>query len=225
MKQVGNIVAQLKQGVPPALRHQNPYLKEAVELEGVVFTPAELAEKKLQIFPTSAPVVLEIGCYMGKTVLELAAANPELNVIGLDITYKRSAKSGRKIARENLNNARIGICDGRYFVSVVPESSLEGTCVFFPDPWKKLKQRKNRLLTEEFLNALRAKTAPGGFFWFKTDDLQYFEEAVEHAKMSGWRVSEEGLVPNGVKGERYQTAFEKLFEQKGEPHYQIIFRN
>lgn len=227
MRQVGQIVARLKHGQPLELRHANPYLQEALELENIVYTVEELEAKKgVQLFPNSQPMVLEIGCYMGKTVLELADKNPNLNVLGLDITYKRTVKSGRKIKRLGIENARIGICDARHFITVVPERSFAGVCVFFPDPWKKLKRRKHRLLNEEFLSSLSKIVTHDGFFWFKTDDLEYFEEASKFALQNGWKLEEpKSTEPQELTPSVYKTAFEQLFESKNLPTYGAIFRN
>ena len=88
-----------------------------MNLSSHLFTQNELAEK----FPTlfndmSKPFVLEIGCYMGKNVVELAIQNPEINFLGIDITYKRVVKAARKLKKQFIDNGKIAICEGNSFL-------------------------------------------------------------------------------------------------------------
>lgn len=223
MKQVGSIVERMKQGEIGPARHDNPYLAETLELAGIIHTGTELKSSFPQIFPDpTRPCVLEIGCYMGKTVLDFAQANPQINILGLDITYKRVAKAGRKIKLDGLVNARIGICDGQGFLNAIPAHSLQGVMVFFPDPWPKKKQRKNRLLNREFFESLKSKLAPGGFFWFKTDHAEYFESAMNCALQSAWKVSPHESCPAAIAQQAYITVFERLFLEKSLPTYHAV---
>jgi tRNA (guanine-N7-)-methyltransferase len=228
MRAVGGLIGRLKKGEPGPGRHFNPYLEEALEFQDILYIQDEILPTFPYIFEEkTAPLLLEIGCYMGKNVLEFAHLNPGWNVLGIDITYKRVVKSARKIKREKISNARIGICDGFALIDASPSDVLAGTCVFFPDPWMKKKQRHNRLLNAIFLEKLFAKTKPGGFFWFKTDSLDYFQEVMELLANGGlWK--EDALAACGAPADlaegSYTTAFEKLFTEQGLPLYRCLFR-
>jgi tRNA (guanine-N7-)-methyltransferase len=225
MKTVGGLIERLKRGESTPDRHHNPYLAEALSLEGVLYSAEELLERFPHVFATcDKPLLLEIGCYLGKNVLEFARANPGYNVLGVDITYKRVVKSARKIVADGLGNARIGICEARRLLEAVPDGSLGGVCVFFPDPWPKKRHVKNRLLNEEFLALLRLKLAPGGFFWFKTDSGRYFEEVMERIDPGVWSISQADAVPAELAPEPYVTVFEQLFLAKGLPIHRRVYR-
>lgn len=225
MKTVGGLIERLKKGETGPERHHNPYLDEALELGEVLLTQEELLARYPDLFPDAdKPLLLEIGCYMGKNVVEFAELNPHFNVLGIDITYKRVVKSARKIHREGLSNARIGICDARALVDACPDSSLTGVCVFFPDPWPKKRHVKNRLLNEEFLAKLRAKLRPGGFFWFKTDSARYFDDVMALVRPSEWGVSPADEVPAELTRAPYVTVFEQLFLTKALPIHRRVFR-
>jgi tRNA (guanine-N7-)-methyltransferase len=58
----------------------------------------------------------------------------------------------------------------------VPDRSVSGFHVYFPDPWPKKKQRKRRLLDGLFLEVLAAKLEPGGLVRIATDHPGYAEE-------------------------------------------------
>lgn len=230
MRKVGTIIDNLRKGENAPDRHENPYLKEAIQLADYLFTQNELNEKFSTLFKdTSKPLILEIGCYMGKNVLEIASQNKQLNILGIDITYKRVVKAARKLKRLNIDNGKIAICDGRAFLSeIIPDKSLNGVCVFFPDPWPKDRHEKNRLLKKEFIDNLYQKLTPKGFFWFKTDHEQYFVETNKLMLESGF-VPDDGLngeplpQPRDILGGPYETAFQKLFTSKGVPFYQRVY--
>lgn len=225
MRQAGLLVERMKKGEAAPDKHFNPYLHEALDYQDILFTGADWANKEGQVFsdPTK-PLLIEIGCYMGKNVLEFASNNPDWNVLGIDITYKRVVKTARKIRSLGLNNAKILISDARDALKVIPKHSLSGVCVFFPDPWPKKKQLKNRLLQEPFLNLLGEKlNTSNGFFWFKTDSEDYFNNVLVTASELGWSESEPNALPQGLAPLPYTTVFEALFIGKNLPIYRRVF--
>ncbi|MEN9808869.1 MAG: hypothetical protein RLZZ488_436 [Pseudomonadota bacterium] len=225
MRQAGSLVERMKRGEAAPDKHFNPYLHEALEYQNILFTGSDWAEKSTQVFSEPhKPLLIEVGCYMGKNVLEFATHNPGWNVLGIDITYKRVVKTARKIRTLELNNAKIVINDARQALAAIPDHSLAGVCVFFPDPWPKKKQLKNRLLQAPFLDLLRQKLRPAdGFFWFKTDSADYFECVQQTANELGWNESQPDVLPNGLEPLPYTTVFEALFISKNLPIYRRVF--
>lgn len=225
MKQAGMLVERMKNGQAAPDKHFNPYLHEALEYQGILLTSGEWADQNRQVFKdTSKPLLIEAGCYMGKNVLEFAQNNPDWNVLGIDITYKRTVKAARKIKTLGLDNAKILICDAHQALSQLPSGSVAGLCVFFPDPWPKKKQRKNRLVQEPFLRLLAEKLEPkNGFFWFKTDSQDYFECVQELVRTLNWNESAPDIIPAGLEPLPYTTVFEALFMGKNLPIYRRVF--
>jgi tRNA (guanine-N7-)-methyltransferase len=228
MKNVGGIVEKMKRGEVSTLRHENPYLSEALDLSEVLLLQSELLNRFPSIFEKNySRVLVEIGCYLGKNVLEFASKNPNLNVLGLDITYKRSVKSARKIKNASLSNAAIAICDARPFLQSVPDSSISGICVFFPDPWPKTKQAKNRLLSPLTLLQISLKLKETGFFWFKTDSEAYYNEVLEGMRISPnveWVCDPTEHIPLELCESDYITSFEAMFLSKGQKIFRGVFR-
>jgi len=225
MKQAGMLVERMKNGQAAPDKHFNPYLYEAMDYQGILLTASEWAERNRDVFKdTTKPLLIEAGCYMGKNVLEFAQNNPDWNVLGIDITYKRTVKAARKIKNLGLDNAKILISDAHLAISQLPAGSLSGLCVFFPDPWPKKKQRKNRLVQEPFLRLLADKLEPQkGFFWFKTDSLDYFECVQDLGRTLHWGESAPDVVPSGLEPLPYTTVFEALFIGKNLPIYRRVF--
>jgi tRNA (guanine-N7-)-methyltransferase len=224
VKQIGGIIERMRAGSAAPDRHANPYLNAALQLEKVLLTSDEVKANFPSYFEnTTLPVVLEIGCYLGKSVLEFSQANPQLNILGLDITYKRVVKSAKKIKLLNLENARIGICEGKDFLKGLKSNSLLGVCLFFPDPWPKKKQAKNRLVQTEFFEILHDKLCANGFFWFKTDSESYFNEAIENIPLQKFGL-DTTHTPLEFMESSYVTSFEELFISKNLPIYRKILR-
>jgi release factor glutamine methyltransferase len=57
----------------------------------------------------------------------------------------------------------------------IPNRSLEGIYVLFPDPWHKRRYMKKRLINKERLELLKLKLKIGGFIAFASDIEDYFE--------------------------------------------------
>ena len=199
----------------------NPYMFEAVKLQGLLYTIPELKREFPHIFENPAlPLVLEVGCYMGHTVMELAEHNPGINVLGLDIRYKRVVKSVRKIKRGQLTNAKIAFGDVMELLPILPEHSLYGMFVFFPDPWIKVRHEKHRYLKEHFFSLASSRLTEGGFIWLKTDHKEYFDEIIASAKQHNF--SEISHLPGKIAQREYRTLFENTFTGKNIPFYQVF---
>jgi tRNA (guanine-N7-)-methyltransferase len=245
MKIVGALVERARAGHEIPSRHYNPYLMRATEFDGLLLTPAEIQARGAQsIFdcpsecPSESlngsgnvfrPLVVEVGSYMGKNLIEMATQFPAMDFLGLDITYKRTVKTAQKIRLAGLGNAKVAICDARPFFKELQSQTLTGICVFFPDPWPKLRQSKNRLWQSEFFEQASRSLVPGGFLWIKTDSKSYFEQAIEQssewfvpstAPQQGTLVSH--AVPELFAGQDFVTVFEELFRRKGQPVWSTV---
>lgn len=221
MKTLGTIIDRMRAGGAPPTRHHNPYLAQALELDGTLFTQARLDDFfSLPALAGERALILEVGCYLGRSLIDFATRHPGKSFVGLDLTYKRTAVTARRVREAGVQgNAFVSMCAAVPFLEAAPAGRLSGTCVFFPDPWPRARDEKNRLLQEPFFRLLASRTSPNGFFWLKTDHAGYFAAAVETAQAAGWaRMESEqagierffsGIVPA-------KTVFEELFERKGE---------
>ena len=220
LKSYGNWLIQLREKGTLSFSPHNRYLFEAAELKGLLYTRPELIKEIPDIFENpSLPLVMDVGCYMGDTVVELAKYNKGINVLGLDLKYKRVVKSCRKIIKEKLSNAKIAICDVQDVVPLLPEGWLDGMFIFFPDPWLKGRHEKYRYLNERFLKEVASKLSDRGFIWLKTDHKKYFDElkAIAHR----CRFSIIDPLPGNIEPREYKTIFEDIFKKQGKPIYQL----
>ncbi len=177
---------------------------------------------KTEIFPDAdAPLEVELGSGDGTFLVDLAAAHPERNFLGIERLLGRATKTIRKAARAGVGNVKVLRLEVAYAVGyLLPLGAVSRVHLLFPDPWPKKKQHKHRLVQPAFCSALHRLLEPGGEWLFKTDHEEYFEEATSVIHASGlfeacdW--PEEAFVYP-------QTDFERLWRGEGRAIHQARF--
>ncbi|MCV7382925.1 tRNA (guanosine(46)-N7)-methyltransferase TrmB [Mycolicibacter longobardus] len=131
-------------------------------------------------FGRDAPVVLEIGCGAGTSTVAMAQAEPDLDVIAVEVYERGLAQLLCAIEREHLGNIRLLRGDGLEVLEhlIAPES-LIGVRVFFPDPWPKARHHKRRLLQPATMALIADRLKPGGVLHAATDHADYAVQIAE----------------------------------------------
>ena len=151
------------------------------------------------LFGRVAPKILEIGCGMGETTARIAEAHPENDYFGLEVHVPGIGALCKLIAEKNLSNLRIGNHDAVEVVrDMLPEGSLDGIHIFFPDPWHKTRHKKRRLIQPPFVALLASRLKPGGYIHCATDWENY---ALQMLAVLGQETSLQNSVANPSAGE------------------------
>lgn len=116
---------------------------------------------------------LEIGFGDGERLIELATLNPDIGFLGCEPFVNGVAKALAGVADSELGNVRIHCGDARDLLSALPDASLDGIELLYPDPWPKRRHRKRRIVSDEFLSTIAIKLRPGATFRFATDIDDY----------------------------------------------------
>jgi tRNA (guanine-N7-)-methyltransferase len=124
-------------------------------------------------------VWLEIGFGAGEHLHWQAIHNPRVGLIGAEPFVNGVAKLLSKIEEEPAPNIRIYMDDARDIISALPDASLGGVFVLFPDPWPKLRHHKRRFLQTEMLDQLARVMKPGAELRFGSDDAPLVEYTLE----------------------------------------------
>ncbi len=129
-----------------------------------------------ELFAREAPAAVEIGSGKGKLLLELAAARPELNLLGVERAAKYHTLVCERAARRGLANVRMlrTTAEDLLFRLLAP-GSVGTFLIAFPDPWPKKRHHKRRLFTPRVVAALAAALAPSGLLLVKSDHISYAE--------------------------------------------------
>jgi len=132
------------------------------------------------IFGNSNPVVLEVGSGKGRFIIGEAAANPEVNYVGIEWANKYCQLCASRAAGRGLTNVRFLRDDAVHtFKVALADRCLEAVYVLFPDPWPKAKQVKRRTIQTPFLDQVARVVKPGGKLVLATDHADYFAQMVE----------------------------------------------
>jgi tRNA (guanine-N7-)-methyltransferase len=148
----------------------------------VEYTPKSLTEPLNlgEIFPRSAPIEIDLGCGDGAFLTAMARESLEHNFLGIERLLGRVGKVCRKVARENLKNARVLRIEVAYAVSnLLPANSITAFHLLFPDPWPKRRHHRRRAFTREFLCCIHRALIAGGLFHVASDHADYFHQ-IEH---------------------------------------------
>ncbi len=217
----------------------NPYVREHHEY-GLPVMPAATAATFFgrwhEAFGREAPLVMEIGTGNGFFITELARRNPDWNVLGIEIRYKRVMQTGYKIRNAGLTNAIIARYDAWFLDDILADGCLAGLWVNHPDPWPKRSHDKHRLLGRPFMEEVARVVEPGGFLNVKSD-TRYNVERVEtfidrtlHGEpLPPLPLEVVGRSEDVITGEApwpddIETNYQSKFRKKGEPVYAIALR-
>ena len=142
------------------------------------FQPQPLDTKAA--FGREAPLILEIGFGMGEATAHIAGLMPEKNFLCCEVHEPGVGALLKRIGENGLENIRILPHDALEVVDqMLPEGSLAGIHVFFPDPWHKLRHHKRRLIQPPVVAKLAARLTPGGYLHCATDWEPYAQQMLE----------------------------------------------
>jgi tRNA (guanine-N7-)-methyltransferase len=128
------------------------------------------------LFGRSAPVVIDIGCGNGRSLLHSAVARPEFDHLGLDILPVVIRYATRRANQRGLSNARLAVIGGLELLRdhIAPGSVTEIHC-YHPQPYYRMADVGKRLITPEFLRLAHRALVPGGLLRLQTDHPAYWK--------------------------------------------------
>ena len=128
-------------------------------------------------FGRRAPLVLEIGFGMGGATAQIAQVRPQDNFLACEVHEPGVGALLKLIGEGGIENIRILRHDAVEVLDhMLPEQSLDGVHIFFPDPWHKSRHHKRRLIQGPFVNRLARHLKPGGTLHLATDWEPYAEQ-------------------------------------------------
>ena len=126
------------------------------------------------VFGRKSPKILEIGFGMGETTAKIAAAAPGTDFLGIEVHTPGVGALCKLVSEQALGNVRIMQHDAvEVLRDMIPDGTLAGVHVFFPDPWRKARHHKRRIIQPDFVALVASKLAPGGYLHCATDWENY----------------------------------------------------
>jgi tRNA (guanine-N7-)-methyltransferase len=200
---------------------QQNYYSEMMPKIGIPFAPLPI--ELVTVYGRNAPKILEIGTGMGETTAKIADAHRENDYLGVEVHVPGIGALCKQIAERELTNLRICAHDAVEVVrDMLPEASLDGVHVFFPDPWHKARHNKRRLIQSPFVALLTSRLKPGGYFHCATDWEEYAHQMLEVLSAEPTLVNfSEGFAPR--PDYRPLTKFENRGLRLGHGVWDVIF--
>ncbi len=169
-----------------------------------------------KIYGNSNPVVLEIGFGMGKSLVEMAAQNPDKNYLGIEVHTPGVGACLAYALEKGVKNLRVMCHDATEILrDCIAENSLGGLQLFFPDPWQKAKHHKRRIVQPQFVENVSQKLQSGGFIHFATDWQNYAEQMLDVLQSMQSAVGIRNVSSMGDYIERPDFRPLTKFEQRG----------
>jgi len=177
---------------------------------GITYKP-ELLDLNTQFGRADSKKILEIGFGMGETTAKIAQTLPECDFLAAEVHTPGVGALLKLIDESVLTNIRVIQHDVvEVLQNMLPEASLDGIHIFFPDPWHKKRHHKRRLIQAEFVKLLCTRLKHGAYIHVATDWQEYAEWVLEV-------LSAEPQLQNTAKDYAGKPAYRPLtkFENRG----------
>nr|MBS0021607.1 tRNA (guanosine(46)-N7)-methyltransferase TrmB [Gammaproteobacteria bacterium] len=166
-----------------------------------------------RIFGRRAPRYLEIGFGMGDMLIHMALAHAEWDYLGIEVHDPGIGRLFGQLANLDLHNVRAVRGDANDVLArLLPDESLEGIFMFFPDPWPKKRHHKRRLVQPQFVSSASAKLRTNGLCHIVTDVEDYAKHMLNILEQENML---QNLAPTGGFSRRPPGRPTTKFERRG----------
>ena len=172
-------------------------------------------------------VRLEIGFGGGEHLMHRAGESPAIGFIGVEPFVNGMAKMMMAVRERPLANLRVHDDDATRLLDWLPEASLDGIDLLYPDPWPKKKHWKRRFVSPLNLDRFARVLKRGGKFRFASDIDTYVNWTLLHCRAHGgftWQAAEAAdwhRPYEGWPGTRYEA---KAIREQRRPAYLTFLR-
>jgi len=207
-------------------RHRQEFVIDVPEEEKSTSIARHATVDWVAEFGRDAPLIVEIGCGNGGSLVPMAEGRAGSNVVAFEVFQPAVASVLGKIGRAGVSNLRVVMVDGAQALEkLFDDRAISELWTFFADPWHKKRHHKRRLIQPAFVELLCRKLKSGGLLHLATD----WEPYAQHM----WDVLEaQGLLSNvnGPRGSaprpawRPETHFERRGQRLGHGVWDLLYR-
>ncbi len=175
-----------------------------------------------QIFGREAPLWLEIGCGKGRFACELAKANPDVNIIAVEVQENVIVTACETCVAEGIENLKFMCTGAEYLNRYIEKNTVERIYLNFSCPYPKNHYRNHRLTAPRFLALYRELLAKDGRIEQKTDNRAFFEYSIQSFSESDYVIRNVSLDLHHSNFEgNIVTEYEEKFSSLGQPIYRL----
>src|ERR1700754_2072168 len=125
------------------------------------------------LFGDDRPLEFEIGFGSGEHLAGQAMARPDHGFIGCEPFLNGVVGALNHIRDEQLSNVRLHMGDALTVLERLPDASLDRLYLLHPDPWRKARHAKRRMVNPGPVDLIARKLRPRAEFRLGTDDPTY----------------------------------------------------
>lgn len=189
----------------------------------MVAKPEENKNKWNEVFGNNNPIHLELGMGRGDFIINMAASNPRVNFIGLEISEDQLVKAVQKLNNKQLPNLKL-ICADARAIDTFFGREINTIYLTFSEPWPKAHDEKKRFTHESYLRLYDKIFKKDKHIIMKTDNKGLFQYSLQSLSQYWYvfdRVSldlhnDENPIKNNI-----MTDWEKKCVQDRKPIYYV----
>lgn len=177
------------------------------------------------IFPSSQPLHIEIGMGKGRFIMDMAAAHPDINYIGIERYSSVLLRALQKMEQYPLDNLKFICMDAAAVTEVFAKEEISRIYLNFSDPWPKDRHSKRRLTSRQFFAKYELILAKEGNIEFKTDNQDLFSFSLEEIPEAGWHLdacTRDLHNDTALNEGNIMTEYEEKFSSAGNPIFKLI---
>ena len=189
----------------------------------MVSKPEENKNNWNKVFGNNNPIHLELGMGRGDFIINMAASNPRINFIGLEISEDQLVKAVQKLNNKQLPNLKL-ICADARSIDTFFGREINTIYLTFSEPWPKPHDEKKRFTHESYLRLYDKIFKKDKHIIMKTDNKGLFQYSLQSLSQYWYvfdRVSldlhnDENPIKNNI-----MTDWEKKCVQDRKPIYYV----
>ena len=168
------------------------------------------------------------GCHVIIGLYEGSKSWKRADEQGCEVFSAGVGALAKRLDEMSLSNVRIIQHDAVDVVkNMLAADSLDGVHIYFPDPWRKARHHKRRLVAQPFIHELVQRIKPGGYIHCATDWENYAQQMLEVLQteplLENFYDDYSPVMANPIT-ERPMTKFHARGERLGHGVWDLVFK-
>ena len=201
-----------------------PWAKDKIQShpQFVVPNPEEYKGRWNELFGNDNPLHIEVGSGKGRFITGMAAANPEINYIGIEVFESVIVYALNNVIEADLPNVKLLQVNAVDLQNYFAKGDVSRVYLNFSDPWPKTRHEKRRLTYSSFLNIYENILPEKGEIHFKTDNRGLFQYSLTSMSQYGMILKDVNLhLHDSQPEDNVMTEYEEKFSNKGSRIYRV----
>ena len=201
-----------------------PWAKDKIQShpQFVVPNPEEYKGRWNELFENDNPLHIEVGSGKGRFITGMAAANPDINYIGIEVFESVIVYALNNVIEADLPNVKLLQVNAVDLQKYFAKGDVSRVYLNFSDPWPKTRHEKRRLTYSSFLNIYENILPEKGEIHFKTDNRGLFQYSLTSMSQYGMILKDVNLhLHDSQPEDNVMTEYEEKFSNKGSRIYRV----